>query len=96
MSDRKLRDFYMDTVELDKALDDCDLGDGHRAIVRKHPFKDALPDLTHVREVDPNLDAALAECYEILNEFNKKHSPGDNWFPELRQALTALRKARGG
>jgi hypothetical protein len=48
----------------------------------------------HVREVNPELDAAYADCYEILKEFNKKYSPGDYWFPEIREAFAILKKAR--
>lgn len=51
MTDSKSpREFYMDTIILDNALNNCDLGDGYRATVRMTPHKDMLYALTKVIE----------------------------------------------
>lgn len=45
----------MDTDILDRALDNCDLGDAYTAKVRQYPHRDMIPHLIKVREVlDPD------------------------------------------
>lgn len=75
----KPREFWMDTDLLDKALDNCDLGDGYTAKVRQYPHKDMLSQLTRVREVlptEPRLKLP-AELTQILEDYKKPDSQID-------------------
>jgi len=66
-SRRKLREFYMDTDLLDVAINSCDLGDGYMAKVRMFPHKDHIKYYTKVREVSPDLDAAIYKMVVALD-----------------------------
>lgn len=75
MSDtKKHREFWMDTDLLDKALDNCDLGDGYSAKVRQYPHRLMIPELTHVIEYSALVEEKqrVKELVELLQKFNKK------------------------
>ena len=50
MKSAAVKEFWMDTDLLEKALDNCDLGDGYMAKVRQYPHKDHIQYYTHVIE----------------------------------------------
>lgn len=68
----KIRTWWMDTDILEKALDNCDLGDGYSAKVRMHPHKDMLAELTQViafedhQEIVKGLEARINRLRKAL------------------------------
>ncbi len=67
----KPKEFWMDTDILDKALDNCDLGDSYSAKVRQYPHKDMLSQLTHVIEYKAyaKLEAERASLEKEYREY---------------------------
>ncbi len=82
----KYLDFYMDTDDLIKALNNCDLGDGRKALVRQYPHKDMLHKLTHVIEKSA-YDELAAKCKELedwVHRATDKLCEGEEVERELR------------
>lgn len=79
------REFYMDTDILDKALEDCDLGDWHTARVRQYPHISYKHLYTKVREVDPNSDAE--KDYQDMRKFQMKFIEADQKVIALTEQL---------
>ena len=71
MKSAAVKEFWMDTDLLEKALDNCDLGDGYMAKVRQYPHKDMLSQLTHVIEYSALLEERARS--EKLREKVMKH-----------------------
>lgn len=86
----------MDTDILDKALDNCDLGDGYMAKVRQFPHKDMISQLTNVREVSPLLDEAYLEMERAVEfYYNRDQYEEEKEEKMFRDALAKLKAARG-
>lgn len=83
-------------IDRNKFIEDSWLGiTGHdwraawAACIEYHEFR--IYNIEHRREFLQkqviDLTAKAQGLVETLREFNRKFSPGDNWFPELRDAL---------
>lgn len=79
-----MREFWMDTDILDKALDSCDLGDWYTARVRRFPHTSYQHLYTKVREVDPNSDAE--KDYQDMRKFQMKFIDADQQLRALQAA----------
>lgn len=92
---KKPREFWMDTDILDKALDNCDLGDGYSAKVRHYPHKDMLSQLTHVVEFSA-LEASQAREKILLDALVEALSLIPDYAPWFRRQIEKYNQAKAG
>lgn len=81
----KPKEFWIDPKDIS--------GDRHAEYHEGWLFSEHREGYLHFVQTDtgPDYKEIAESLFAVLDKFNKNFSPGDGWFPEMREALEAAR-----